>query len=91
MTLAQLKKLTQDKLLKIYNIDESRSIFHLLLEEFLGIDTINFHINIGKKISSNSLKLFNQKVSLIEKEVPVQYVIGYVKICLLYTSDAADE
>ena len=80
MTLAQLKKLTQDKLLKIYNIDESRSIFHLLLEEFLGIDAINFHINIGKKISSNSLKLFNQKVSLIEKEVPVQYVIGYVKI-----------
>ena len=80
MTLAQLKKLTQDKLLKIYNINESRSIFHLLLEEFLGIDTINFHINIGKKISSNSLKLFNQKVSLIEKEVPVQYVIGYVKI-----------
>ena len=80
MTLAQLKKLTQEKLLKIYNINESRSIFHLLLEEFLGIDTINFHINIGKKISSNSLKLFNQKVSLIEKEVPVQYVIGYVKI-----------
>ena len=80
MTLAQLKKLTQDKLLKIYNINESRSIFHLLLEEFLGIDTVNFHINSEKKISSNSLKLFNQKVSLIEKEVPVQYVIGYVKI-----------
>ena len=80
MTLAQLKKLTQEKLLKIYNINESRSIFHLLLEEFLGMDTISFHINIGKKISSNSLKLFNQKVSLIEKEVPVQYVIGYVKI-----------
>ncbi len=49
MTLAELKKLTQNKLLKIYNINESRSIFHLLLEEFLGIDTINFHINIGKK------------------------------------------
>ena len=80
MTLAQLKKLTQGKLLKIYNINESRSIFHLLLEEFLGIDTVNFHINSEKKISSNSLKLFNQKVSLIEKEVPVQYVIGYVKI-----------
>jgi len=80
MTLAELKKLTQDKLLKIYNINESRSIFHLLLEEFLGIDTVNFHINSEKKISSNSLKLFNQKVSLIEKEVPVQYVIGYVKI-----------
>ena len=80
MTLGQLKKLTQDKLLKVYNINESRSIFHLLLEEFLAIDTINFHINVGKKISLDSLKLFNQKVSLIEKEVPVQYVIGYVKI-----------
>ena len=49
MTLAQLKKLTQDKLLKIYNINESGSIFHLLLDEFLGIDTINYHINIAKK------------------------------------------
>ena len=80
MTLRQLKKLTEVKFLNIYNINESRSVFHLLLDEFLGIDTINFHINLEKKISSDLLKLFNEKVSLIEKEIPVQYVIGYVKI-----------
>ena len=31
MKLKELKELTQAKLLKIYGIEESRSIFHLLL------------------------------------------------------------
>ena len=78
MKLKELKELTQAKLLKIYGIEESRSIFHLLLNEFLGIDVINFHINVDKKISLDSLNLFNEKISLIEKEIPVQYVIGHV-------------
>ena len=80
MKLKELKELTQAKLLKIYGIEESRSIFHLLLNEFLGIDVINFHINCDKKISLDSLNLFNEKISLIEKEIPVQYVIGHVII-----------
>ena len=80
MKLKELKELTQVKLLKIYGIEESRSIFHLLLNEFLGIDVINFHINCDKKISLDSLNLFNEKISLIEKEIPVQYVIGHVMI-----------
>ena len=80
MKLKELKELTQAKLLKIYGIEESRSIFHLLLNEFLGIDVINFHINCDKKISLDSLDLFNEKISLIEKEIPVQYVIGHVII-----------
>tara|TARA_B100002052_G_scaffold225697_1_gene207902 strand:+ start:5333 stop:6202 length:870 start_codon:yes stop_codon:yes gene_type:complete len=80
MKLKELKELTQAKLLKIYGIEESRSIFHLLLNEFLGIDVINFHINGDKKISLDSLNLFNKKISLIEKEIPVQYVIGHVII-----------
>ena len=80
MKLKELKELTQAKLLKIYGIEESRTIFHLLLNEFLGIDVINFHINGDKKISLDSLNLFNEKISLIEKEIPVQYVIGYVMV-----------
>ena len=80
MKLKELKELTQAKLLKIYGIEESRSIFHLLLNEFLNIDVINFHIDCDKKISLDSLNLFNEKISLIEKEVPVQYVIGHVII-----------
>lgn len=80
MKLKELKELTQAKLLKIYGIEESRSIFHLLLNEFLGIDVINFHINCDKKISLDSLNLFNEKISLIEKGIPVQYVIGHVMI-----------
>ncbi len=80
MKLKELKELTQVKLLKIYGTEESRSIFHLLLNEFLGIDVINFHINCDKKISLDSLNLFNEKISLIEKEIPVQYVIGHVII-----------
>ena len=80
MKLKELKELTQAKLLKIYGIEESRSIFHLLLNEFLGIDVINFHIIGDKKISLDSLNLFNEKISLIEKEIPVQYVIGHVMI-----------
>ena len=80
MKLKELKELTQAKLLKIYGIEESRSIFHLLLNEFLGIDVINFHVNYDKKISLDSVNLFNEKISLIEKEIPVQYVIGHVMI-----------
>ncbi len=80
MKLKELKELTQVKLLKIYGIEESRSIFHLLLNEFLGIDVINFHMNCDKKISLDSLNLFKEKISLIEKEIPVQYVIGHVMI-----------
>ena len=80
MKLKELKELTQAKLLKFYGIEESRSIFHLLLNEFLGIDVVNFHINGDKKISLDSLNLFNEKISLIEKEIPVQYVIGHVMI-----------
>ena len=83
MKLKELKELTQVKLLKIYGIEESRSIFHLLLNEFLGIDVINFHINCDKKISLDSLNLFNEKISLIEKEIPVQYVIGHVMVEVL--------
>ena len=80
MKLKELKELTQAKLLKFYGIEESRSIFHLLLNEFLGIDVVNFHINGDKKISLDSLNLFNEKISLIEKEIPVQYVVGHVMI-----------
>ena len=80
MKLKELKELTQAKLLKIYGIEESRSIFHLLLNEFLGIDVINFHVNYDKKISLDSVNLFNEKISLIEKEIPVQYVVGHVMI-----------
>ena len=80
MKLKELKELTQAKFLKIYGIEESRSIFHLLLNEFLGIDVIDFHINGDKKISLDSLKLFNRKISLIEKEIPVQYIIGHVMV-----------
>ena len=80
MKLKELKLLTQFKLSKIYGIKESRSIFHLLLNEILGIDVINFHVHAEKKISLDSVELFNEKISLIEKEIPVQYVIGYVMI-----------
>ena len=80
MKLKELKVITNLKLSKIYGIKESRSIFHLLLNEILGIDVINFHVHAEKKISSESVKLFNKKISLIEKEIPVQYVIGYVMI-----------
>ena len=80
MKLKELKELTQAKLLKIYGIEEYRSIFHLLLNEFLGIDVINFHVNYDKKISLDSVNLFNEKISLIEKEIPVQYVVGHVMI-----------
>jgi len=76
MILKDLKKYIEDKLISIYNHRESESLASLIIEDILLFDRTSFIINSDKIIESNKIDEINLIIERLQKEEPIQYILG---------------
>jgi len=76
MTLADFKNKMEFTLLSVYESDELNSIFYLISEEFLQIPRSKILLADEIELDSKKQKLFQNALTRLEKNEPVQYVLG---------------
>jgi len=76
MTLADFKNKMKSTLSSIYESDELNSIFYLISEEFLQIPRSKILLADEIELDSKKQKLFQNALTRLEKNEPVQYVLG---------------
>ncbi len=76
MTLADFKNKIKSTLSSIYEGDELNSIFYLISEEFLQIPRSKILLADEIELDSKKQKLFQNALTRLKKNEPVQYVLG---------------
>lgn len=76
MILKEYRKRFVEKLQLIYPIDELNAIFYLLAENFLGIKKVEVSMQLHRVLTIEETKLFDAALSALQKEQPIQYIIG---------------
>ena len=76
MTLADFKNKMKSTLSSIYESDELNSIFYLISEEFLQIPRSKILLADEIELDSKKQKLFQNALTRLKKNEPVQYVLG---------------
>ena len=79
MTLKLLKKIFSNSLNEYYSQEEINTLFHILIEFYLGINKINYIQDPLYIISKKNISLIESKIKMIQKKIPIQYVIGQVE------------
>ena len=76
MILKEFKTYFSEQLSVIYPKKEIDTFFFLLIEEYLGLQRIDTVLKADIEISSEKLLLFNIAISRLQKEEPIQYILG---------------
>jgi release factor glutamine methyltransferase len=76
MIVKQYRNYFNETLKTIYPITEIDSFFFLLLEEYLGFRRVDIVLKSDFKITQETLNLLQSATKQLEKEVPLQYIIG---------------
>ena len=79
MTLKLLKKIFSNSLDEYYSQQEINTLFHMLIEFYLGINKINYIQDPLYIISKKNISLIESKIKMIQKKTPIQYIIGEVQ------------
>ena len=79
MTLKLLKKIFSNSLNEYYSKEEINTLFHMLIEFYLGINKINYIQDPLYIISKKNISLIESKIKMIQKKIPIQYIIGEVE------------
>ncbi len=79
MTLKLLKKIFSNSLIEYYSHEEINTLFYILIEFYLGINKINYIQDPLYIISKKNISLIESKIKMIQKKIPIQYVIGQVE------------
>ena len=79
MTLKLLKKIFSNSLNEYYSKEEINTLFHILIEFYLGINKINYIQDPLYIISKKNISLIESKIKMIQKKIPIQYIIGEVE------------
>ena len=79
MTLKLLKKIFSNCLNEYYSQEEINTLFHILIEFYLGINKINYIQDPLCIISKKNISLIESKIKLIQKKIPIQYIMGEVE------------
>ena len=79
MTLKSLKKIFSNCLNEYYSHEEINTLFYILIEFYLGINKINYVQDPIYIISEKNISLIESKIKMIQKKIPVQYIIGEVE------------
>ena len=79
MTLKLLKKIFSNSLNEYYSKKEINTLFHILIEFYLGINKINYIQDPLYIISKKNISLIESKIKMIQKKIPIQYIIGEVE------------
>ncbi|WP_064966910.1 peptide chain release factor N(5)-glutamine methyltransferase [Tenacibaculum ovolyticum] len=76
MTLKQYKITFSKQLSTIYPQTEIDTFFYYLIEEYLSLQRIDLIMQPDFEITSEKELLFNNAVKRLQKEEPIQYIIG---------------
>ncbi|GGD97325.1 peptide chain release factor N(5)-glutamine methyltransferase [Planktosalinus lacus] len=76
MTLKEYRSLFKSKLETLYPEEEIGSFFYLLTEKFLKLKRVEVVLELQRKLTSDETFLFENALQQLEKEVPIQYIIG---------------
>lgn len=76
MTLKALRELFQKQLKDLYPKEEIHSFFHMLCEAYLGKSRIDIALQPFEKVAPESFELFSKALLLLEKQYPIQYIVG---------------
>ncbi|GGH00437.1 release factor glutamine methyltransferase [Polaribacter pacificus] len=76
MQLNQFKQYLTSKLQEKYPSTEIESFFYLLIEETLGLKRIDIALQPAISIPDNVLSFLKSAVDRLEKQEPIQYIIG---------------
>lgn len=65
-----------EKLLPLYDVREAESFFYIILEDFHQMKQIDLALNPGFSFSEAAVKKWNLVVEKLEREIPIQYILG---------------
>lgn len=76
MTLKEYRSHFKTKLRSLYPEEEIGSFFYILTEKFLNLKRVEVALELQKKINSEEITSFENALHQLEREVPIQYIIG---------------
>ncbi|MEX2350642.1 MAG: peptide chain release factor N(5)-glutamine methyltransferase [Flavobacteriaceae bacterium] len=76
MTLKEYRSYFKSKLEPLYPEEEIGSFFYLLNEKLLNLKRVEVPLKLHRKLTSEETSLFENALYQLEKEVPIQYIIG---------------
>jgi len=79
MTVKSLKKIFSNCLNEHYSKEEINTLFYIMIEIYLGISKINYVQDPLHIISKKNISLIESKIKMIQKKIPIQYIIGEVE------------
>lgn len=79
MTLTEYRIYFTESLVTIYPKTEITSFLYLLIEEYLGLQRIEFVMQPNFIIEKEKLNLLNEALNKLQKEEPIQYIIGHTE------------
>lgn len=65
-----------EKLLPLYDVLEAESFFYIILEDFHQMKRIDLALNPTYVFSEEDLAKWNSVLEKLEKEIPIQYILG---------------
>ena len=75
MTVKKFRDYFNNTLIKLYPISEIDTFLFLLLEEYLNFKRTDLVLKSNFKISIEVLSLLTSSTELLEKEIPIQYIL----------------
>lgn len=79
MTLKEYRSFFTESLLTIYPKTEIEAFLYLLIEEYLGLNRIEFVLEPNYEIKEEKIQLLNKGLERLKKEEPIQYIIGHTE------------
>lgn len=76
MTLKEYRNHFKSKLKNIYPEEEIGSFFYLLSEKYLLLPRFEVTFQMDLKLSIDDISKFDEALNQLEKEVPIQYILG---------------
>lgn len=76
MTLKEYRSHFKTKLRSLYPEEEIGSFFYIVTEKFLNLKRVEVALELQKKITSEEITSFENALHQLEREVPIQYIIG---------------
>lgn len=76
MTLKEYRSCFKSKLESLYPEEEIGSFFYILTEKFLKLKRVEVALELQRKLTSEEYTNFEDALQQLEKEVPIQYIIG---------------
>jgi len=76
MKLKKLKIYFTESLSEIYAPEEIKSFFSILSEKYLNLSRVQVTLEAEKEVGSATLQKFETAIERLEKEEPIQYIMG---------------